>query len=206
MIDDLFISEDKFADFFAYTKNPPTKEQAGGIGALYHVIRQSDPALICEGASWMEEWRRQPPAPERTMLRPDSPFDFHISPNFTYGEVTLYEEARRFTNQGQCEIANLICQFLELVRERFGPMKITSGHRPPEINRACGGAANSEHLFQPGCGALDVYPMNGHDIEFENWIDANWPYSVGYGMRSGRGFTHVGVREGDPHPRVRWNY
>lgn len=204
MIDDLFIGEDKFNDFFAYTKNPPTKAQAEGIGSLYHAIRQSDPALICEGASWMDEWRRQPPAVERADFQPDSPFNTRITPNFSYGELTLYEDARRFTNQGQCEVAGEICAFLESVRERFGPLKITSGHRPPAINQSCGGASNSEHLFKPGCGAVDVYPLSGKDIEFENWIDKNWSFSVGYGMRNGRGFTHIGVRT--DRARYRWNY
>ena len=204
------MSEDKFADYFKYTSNPPTKQQLAAIGTLYHQIRQSDPCLLANNALWVEEWNRKVQPLGDTLLRPDSPFDFRISKNFTYGEFTLYEEARRFTNIDQCAIANLIAQFLELVREKFGPLKITSGHRPAAINQSCGGAWNSEHLYSPGCGAVDVYPLNGHDAEFEHWIDLNWPYSVGYGMRNGRGFTHVGIRAGnggpDNHPRVRWDY
>ena len=199
---DGLMSVEKFIDFFAYTKNPPSPEQRIGIENLWHALRQQSPDLLHEQHIWVAEWRKQPKA-DPTLLRPDSPFDFRISKNFTYGELTLNEEERRFTNQGQCDIANLLCQFLELAREQFGPLKITSGHRPPAINAAVGGASSSEHLFQPGCGAVDVYPLSGDGAAFEKWVDQNWPYSVGYGM-SYRQFTHIGIRAGKP--RVRWDY
>jgi hypothetical protein len=138
-----------------------------------------------------------------TKLTPKSPFSQKITPNFTYGELTLNQEARRFTNQGQCDIATELCQFLEKARAKFGPIKITSGNRPPAVNASVGGASNSEHLFKPGCGAVDVYPINASGLEFEKWCDKEWPYSVGYGA-SYRGFVHLGIRAG--RPKIRWDY
>lgn len=138
-----------------------------------------------------------------TKLTPKSPFSQKITPNFTYGELTLNQEARRFTNQGQCDIATELCQFLEKARAKFGPIKITSGNRPPAVNASVGGASNSEHLFKPGCGAVDVYPINASCLEFEKWCDKEWPYSVGYGA-SYRGFVHLGIRAG--RPKIRWDY
>lgn len=138
-----------------------------------------------------------------TKLTPKSPFSQKITPNFTYGELTLNQEARRFTNQGQCDIATELCQFLEKARAKFGPIKITSGNRPPAVNASVGGASNSEHLFKPGCGAVDIYPINASCLELEKWCDKEWPYSVGYGA-SYRGFVHLGIRAG--RPKVRWDY
>ena len=138
-----------------------------------------------------------------TKLTPKSPFSQNITPNFTYGEFTLNQEARRFTNQGQCDIATELCEFLERARAKFGPIKITSGNRPPAVNASVGGASNSEHLFKPGCGAVDAYPINASCLEFEKWCDKEWPYSVGYGA-SYRGFVHLGIRAG--RPKIRWDY
>ena len=138
-----------------------------------------------------------------TKLTPKSPFSQNITKNFTYGELTLNNEARRFTNQGQCDIATELCQFLEKARAKFGPIKITSGNRPPAVNASVGGASNSEHLFKPGCGAVDIYPINTSCLELEKWCDKEWPFSVGYGA-SYRGFVHLGIRAG--RPKVRWDY
>ena len=149
-------------------------------------------------------YRETPPTPPRTKLTPGSPMSQLVTPNFTYSELCNGgQEARRFVTQDQCDIATEICEFLEILREKFGPIKITSGHRPPAINASVGGASQSEHLYQPGCGAVDVYPINGRGQEMEAYCDKNWPYSVGYGM-SYRGFVHLGIRNG--RPRVRWDY
>ena len=88
----------------------------------------------------------------------DSPFSYKITSNFTYGEFTQQSEDRRFTAQHQCDTAIKLADFLEDLRAHFGkPVTITSGHRPPAVNRAVGGAANSEHLYDlVGKGAVDV--------------------------------------------------
>ena len=149
-------------------------------------------------------YRETPPTPPRTKLTPGSPMSQLVTPNFTYSELCNGgQEARRFTAQDQCDIATEICEYLEKLRDKFGPIKITSGHRPPAINASVGGASQSEHLYQVGCGAVDIYPVNGRGQEMENFCDNDWPYSVGYGM-SYRGFVHLGIRAG--RPRVRWDY
>lgn len=149
-------------------------------------------------------YRETPPTPPRTKLTPGSPMSQLVTPNFTYSELCNGgQEARRFTAQDQCDIATEICEYLEKLRDKFGPIKITSGHRPPAINASVGGASQSEHLYQVGCGAVDIYPINGRGQEMENFCDQDWPYSVGYGM-SYRGFVHLGIRAG--RPRVRWDY
>jgi hypothetical protein len=138
-------------------------------------------------------------------FNPWSPFTYKVTPNITYGELTLNQEARRFRKQYQCDTALELCRFLERVRAAFGnkPIIITSASRPEPINTQVGGAKNSEHTFNaPSKGAVDFY-IQGADIHaVQDWCDKHWPFSVGYG--ADRGFVHLGMRENKP--RVRWDY
>jgi len=190
------ISKSDFLNFFKYFKSE--EQQVAAIGILYDQMRA---VLKDDTHDWITTYRSKPAGSD---FAPGSSFDTAVTPNFTYGELTNGgEEARRFTSQDQCEVAVEICEFLEKARAKFGPIKITSGHRPPAINAAVGGASSSEHLYSSGCGAVDAYPINGRGAEFETWCDNTWPYSIGYGM-SYRGFVHIGIRSG--MPRVRWDY
>jgi len=141
---------------------------------------------------------------ETAKLRPGSPFTSRLTPHITLGEFALGQEARRFDEQYQVDMAAELAAFLERVRVRFGgkPVIITSGYRPPAINRSVGGASGSEHLYRYGEGAVDFY-VQGVDIyDVQDWCDQNWPYSLGYGAN--KGFVHLGVRKGSP--RIRWDY
>lgn len=137
--------------------------------------------------------------------RPSSPFTTKLTPNITLGEFALNQEARRFDKQHQVDTAAELAAFLERVRRNLGakPIVITSGYRPPAINRSVGGASSSEHLYDaPSVGAVDFY-MQGVDINtVQAFCDKYWDYSVGYGAP--KGFVHIGIRRG--RPRVRWNY
>ena len=135
---------------------------------------------------------------------PASPFTAFITPHITYGEVCVNEERRRFASQAQCDICTELCVFIEKARAQFGnkPIIITSGNRPENVNKAVGGASNSEHLYKPGCGAIDFF-ISGIPVKaVQDWCDAKWPFSLGYGAT--KGFIHLGVRAG--RPRVRWDY
>ena len=143
--------------------------------------------------------------PKAEKFTPDKPFTYKITPHITYGEFCVNEAARKFTRQEQCDTALELCKYLEKVRAHFGgkPLVITSGHRPPAVNSAVGGAKTSEHLFNmTGVGAVDFY-INGIDIhKVQEYCDQTWPYSIGYGAP--KGFVHVGMRLG--RPRIRWDY
>jgi hypothetical protein len=135
---------------------------------------------------------------------PSSPFSTLITPDISYGEICINEERRRFTNQAQCDICMELCVFIEKARAQFGnkPIVITSGNRPKNVNQAVGGASDSEHLYKPGCGAIDFF-ISGVPVKaVQDWCDAKWPFSLGYGAP--KGFIHLGIRAG--RPRVRWDY
>ena len=167
----------------------------GGSGVLPGLVprRAAEVALFAGGTE------QQP-----GRVRPGDPFSTRISAHFTLGEFALGQEARRFTAQHQVNTAAELCAFLERVRSRFGkPVIITSGYRPPAINRSVGGASSSEHLYDaPGVGAVD-FCVDGAAIQVvQDWCDKEWPYSLGYGAP--KGFVHLGIRAG--RPRVRWDY
>jgi len=172
-------------------RNPGTSVEAG-------LLRRRQ----AEGRLWgLPEMQQQP-----AKLSLNSPFTARITPHITIGEFALGQEARRFDHQHQVDTAAELAAFLERVRIAFGgkPIIITSGYRPPAVNRAVGGASSSEHLYDaPSVGAVDFY-IDGADIyKVQEWCDRNWPYSLGYGAP--KGFVHLGIR-GKSRPRVRWDY
>ena len=159
-----------------------------------------------EGKTWAAGLAKPgSPPPQAPRLTPGAPFSAKVTPHLTYGEFSLNEEARRFTAQHQCDTAMELAAFLEKVRVQFGgkPLTITSGYRPPAVNKAVGGASSSEHLYNaPDVGAVD-FLVEGADIyQVQAWCDKAWPYSLGYGAP--KGFVHLGIRQG--RPRVRWDY
>ncbi|SHK76761.1 D-Ala-D-Ala carboxypeptidase family metallohydrolase [Xylanibacter ruminicola] len=81
----------------------------------------------------------------------------HLSPNFTLGELTRSASHPEVYNIPSHEaIANLkrVCVWLEELRKRYNqPIIINSGYRSPQLNRAIGGVATSNHLT--GC-AVDI--------------------------------------------------
>jgi zinc D-Ala-D-Ala carboxypeptidase len=76
-----------------------------------------------------------------------------LTEHFTLEEMTKSQTGARkgiINNPGQAEIGNLkaLCEnVLEKVRAHFGkPITVNSGYRCPKLNRAIGGAKNSQHI------------------------------------------------------------
>lgn len=75
-----------------------------------------------------------------------------LSPHFTLREmlVTTHRHIDNIPNEGELERMRRFClQFMEPVRERFGPIIVTSGFRCDELNDHIGGSEDSAHKY--GC-------------------------------------------------------
>ena len=70
-------------------------------------------------------------------------------------------------------LLNLIFYILQPLRDKFGPLKITSGYRNNKVNFLAGGAINSNHL--KGCAA-DVIPLKATFRQVYDYVTNNLDY------------------------------
>ena len=110
------------------------------------------------------------------------------SPGFTWAEATK-GGSRLPTTEAEVAGIEAIALALAPVREKFGPLRITSWLRPSAVNRAVGGARNSWHIRG---NAVDLYPVNISVWELQKWAVDNWQGGVGTGAH--RGFVHLDLR------------
>ena len=84
----------------------------------------------------------------------------NLSPHFTLGELCKTKTGiENVPNEAQVENLKRLCRWLEQLRRRWNnqygdgddPIVINSGFRSPEVNKAVGGVATSNHLT--GCAA-----------------------------------------------------
>jgi len=86
-----------------------------------------------------------------------------LSKNFTLAEFTRSATALRMDIDNtpppgvEANIQALVTSVLQPLRDKFGPIRVTSGYRSPELNRHVpGAAANSQHCTGE---AADIEPV-----------------------------------------------
>ena len=140
--------------------------------------------------------------------------------NFTIGELSQSATAQRLgINNNPTPIVRVhlteTIQLLECIRaeweeycERHGlgnpAIRITSGYRSPELNKAVGGVKNSAHVEGY---AADLQPVNGKQDEFEKFFALDFS-KMGYAYdqiileksKTAR-WVHVGYKRADGKQR-----
>ena len=103
-----------------------------------------------------------------------------LSQHFTLEEMTKSQTGSRKgvdNTPGQKEIDNLkqLCEHvLEYIRVRFGkPITVNSGYRGPALNKAIGGAKNSQHMSGQ---AADIEIVGVDNKTLFNWIKDNMEF------------------------------
>lgn len=131
-----------------------------------------------------------------------------VSKYFTVGDFLRHDPHRIPKTDSIKRAAYKALQELDLIREAWGgPLEITSGYRPPDVNKAVGGVKYSQHLNGHG---MDIKPADGRGVlEFQTWLDKRWYGALGWGAR--KGFVHIDMRNGkgfmDGGPKgPRWPY
>jgi len=203
-----------FSNFFKYydERNPKHRN------AVEELAKHIPPEQLSDSANWVRIYRTPWPDVKNTeddgkdhkaceeskrifetTVNWENP-NSRVSEFFTVREVTNGDPRRIPTDvQIKQNIYRLAAELDKLRREWGGPIGVTSWYRPPAINKAVGGVPNSTHI--DGIAA-DIYPIDRNGLEFEEWLDSRWKGGLGYGQKSGLGFTHIDLRPN----KIRWRY
>ena len=129
-----------------------------------------------------------------------------ITKNFTLEEFTRSETAERMGiknvpgNREKLALVNLCAKLLQPLRDIYGkPIHINSGYRCPELNKAVGGEANSQHQF----GFAADLSIDGKARELLELIEENHlPFDQAILYRK-RNLLHVSLKlEGEQREQI----
>ena len=99
-----------------------------------------------------------------------------LSKNFSLSEFEKSQTATRLGIDNSIpedrilSIQALVENVLQPVRDRFGPVIISSGYRSPELNKAIGGSSKSQHSKAE---AADFEVPGVSNKELAEWIEKN---------------------------------
>lgn len=130
------------------------------------------------------------------------------APNFTLAELTRSDTARRrsIDNHPGPEavehLQRLARQVLQPIRDRFGPVVITSGFRGAELNRLVGGSPRSHHRLGQ---AADLRPLRQEVrlVEVLCYVFHSLPFDELVAEYLPHGWVHVAYGgAGEPRRRL----
>jgi zinc D-Ala-D-Ala carboxypeptidase len=99
-----------------------------------------------------------------------------ISKNFTLQELTRSNVGVRLgiknepTTDGIHKLTMMVNSLLQPIRDKIGPIRITSAYRSDEINVAIGGSPNSQHCRYEAIDCQYVYKSKMDNIKIYNTL------------------------------------
>ena len=114
------------------------------------------------------------------------------------GDLSKHFSRKEFACGDSCghdTVDTELLEVLEMVRGKFGPVRITSGHRCRIHNKSVGGMVNSQHLRGR---AADIVVKNTEPEEVADFIESIMPDHGGIGRYEN--FVHVDSRTN----KARW--
>jgi len=102
-----------------------------------------------------------------------------LSKNFVLSEITRSDTANRLginnepTKKDLENIQRLITNILQPLRNHLGPIRISSGYRNKELNRAIGGSNKSQHCKGQACDVQFWKEGQMCNKEVYDWIIDN---------------------------------
>ena len=130
-----------------------------------------------------------------------------LSPHFTLAEFACHD-GTPVPAAAVAHLRNHCLAVLEPLRERFGPVFVTSGYRHTAYNTSIGGARQSYHIYDLRGGrfpATDVHCARGGIADWHRFVDGllhrigEGQGGLGYYPRGG--FVHIDLR---PY-QARWD-
>jgi hypothetical protein len=103
-----------------------------------------------------------------------------LSTNFSVAELSKSEAATRqgLDNTPSMEVIDslqaLVDNVLQPLRNKFGPIIVTSGYRSPAVNKAIGGSATSDHCKGQ---AADIEVLNMDNKALAEYIRDNMKFT-----------------------------
>lgn len=103
-----------------------------------------------------------------------------LSKNFSLHELTKSETAvrRGIDNTPSLTVIDnlqaLVDNVLQPVRDKLGPVVITSGYRSPQLNTAIGGSPTSDHCLGM---AADCEVLGMDNKQFARWVEENLKFT-----------------------------
>ena len=131
----------------------------------------------------------------------------NLSPHFTLEEMIKSQAGDRagidnMPSAAHREALRALCtHVLEPIRERFGPVMVTSGYRSPALNRSVGSAPSSQHT-KGEAADIEVPGMSNRDLAL--WIEKSLDYDqlilecYKPGV-PGSGWVHVSFKAHEPN-------
>ena len=103
--------------------------------------------------------------------------DIRVAQNFTLPELIKSSTADRMgisnepaTDQVLVNLTNVANHILQPVRDKFGPIRVNSGYRGPDLNKAVGGSKTSQHCNGE---AADFECSKVGNNELAEWVKDN---------------------------------